>query len=166
MSLFQHEVWWKQTHWQTILESYHFYVFIVASVMQKMSVRSNYLVIHNKKCLCMMHALQLATLVSNTFSSCVKVCNVNAFKEWLSYIYLIEGGKKKKEWLCSLCRLTSLLRQGGLSWVSIASHINTTDSKKHLGTNRSLYHSSSRRGSFKVGGRGLGQGRKTFWAAQ
>lgn len=46
------------------------------------------------------------------------------------------------------------LHQGGPSWVSIASHVNTTDSKKHLGTNRSLYHSSSRKGSLKVGGGG------------
>lgn len=52
----------------------------------------------------------------------------------------------------AVCSQTDLLHQGGLSWVSIASHVNTTDSKKHLGTNRSLYHSSSRKGSFEVGG--------------
>lgn len=54
--------------------------------------------------------------------------------------------------LDAVCSPTGLLHQGGLSWVSIASHVNTTDSKKHLGTHRSLYHSSSRKGSFEVGG--------------
>lgn len=59
----------------------------------------------------------------------------------------------------AVCSQTDLLHQGGLSWVSIASHVNTTDSKKHLGTNRSLYHSSSRKGSFEVGG-GMLEGEK------
>ena len=57
-----------------------------------------------------------------------------------------------------------LLHQGGLSWGSIASHVNTTDSIKHLGTNRSLYHSSSRKGSLMVGGGRLGKGKKDCWA--
>lgn len=59
-----------------------------------------------------------------------------------------------------VCSSTGLLHQGGLSWVSIASHVNTTDSKKHLGTNRSLYHSSSRKESLEVGGGRLGKGQK------
>lgn len=60
----------------------------------------------------------------------------------------------------AVCSPTGLLHQGGLSWVSIASHVNTADSKKHLGTNRSLYHSSRRKGSLEVGGGGLGKGKK------
>lgn len=60
----------------------------------------------------------------------------------------------------AVCSPTGLLHQGGLSWVSIASHVNTTDSKKHLGTIRSLYHSSSRKGSLEVGGGRLGKGQE------
>lgn len=82
---------------------------------------------------------------------------------------MVEVGGKKTEKACmsgrrtasidAVCSQTDLLHQGGLSWVSIASHVNTTDSKKHLGTNRSLYHSSSRKGSFEVGG-GMLEGEK------
>lgn len=54
-------------------------------------------------------------------------------------------------------RSVPLLHQGGLSPVSIASHVNTADSKKHLGAERSLYHSFSRKRSLEVGGWGRSQ---------
>lgn len=70
------------------------------------------------------------------------------------------GGGVYTAFIDAVCSPTGLLRQGGLRRVSIASHVNAADSKKHLGTNRSLYHSCRRKGSLVVGGGGLGKGKK------
>lgn len=51
------------------------------------------------------------------------------------------GGNLYTVSIDAVYKLTGRLHQGGLSRVSIASHVNTTDSKKHLGTDRSLYQS-------------------------